>query len=247
MRDSIGFWRKCRVLFRHLRRVMIFAALVLACAILWLNRVGLPDFLKRSLVETLRARGIVELEFTHLRLSLRRGLVADNVHIGRTEKAAGPVLSLQQVQLQLDYRALLHRQLQIDGLVLRQGKFVWPLSPTNTLVLDRIQADLRFQTNDTWSLDNFQADFAGAKLTLSGDIAHASALRNWGIFQGATTNAAAQQAGLQKIADTLRQIRLAGTSQLSLDVNGDAQDPRSFLIWLMAGIPTVDTQWGLAR
>jgi len=56
-----------------------------------------------------------------------------------------------------------HRQLQINGLVLCQGKFVWPLSPTNTLVLNQIQADLRFQTNDTWSLDNFQADFAGAK------------------------------------------------------------------------------------
>ena len=234
------------MLFRQLRRLMIFAALVLACAILWLNRVGLPDFLKRSLVETLHARG-VELEFTRLRLSLNRGLVADNVHIGRTEKAGSPVLSLQQVQLQLDYRALLHRQLQINGLVLCQGKFVWPLSPTNTLALDHIQADLRFQTNDTWSLDNFQADFAGAKLTLSGDVAHASALRNWEIFHGATTNAAAQQAGLQKIANTLRQIRLAGTPQLSLDVNGDARDPRSFLIRLMAGIPAVDTQWGLAR
>jgi hypothetical protein len=246
MRDPIGFWRRCRLLFRQLRRVMIFAALVLACAILWLNKIGLPDFLKRPLVETLHARG-VELEFTRLHLSLVRGLVADNVHIGRTEKTGGPVLSLQQAQLQLDYRALLHRQLQVNGLVLRQGKCVWPLSPTNTLVLDHIQADLRFQTNDTWSLDNFQADFASAKLTLSGNVAHASALRNWEIFHGATTHAAAQQAGLQKIADALRQIRLAGTSQLSLDINGDARDPRSFLIRLMAGIPAVDTPWGLAR
>ena len=234
------------MLFRQLRRVMMFAALVLACAILWFNKVGLPDFLKRSLVETLRARG-VELEFTHLRLSLHRGLVADNVHIGGAEKTGGPALSLQQAQLQLDYRALLHRQLQIDGLVLSQGKFVWPLSPTNALVLDHIQADLRFQMNDTWSLDNFQADFAGTKLTLSGDVAHASALRNWEVFHGATTNAAAQQASLQKITDILRQIRLAGTSQLSLDVNGDARDPRSFLIWLMASIPAVETRWGVAR
>ena len=129
MRDPIGFWRRCRVLFRQLRRVVIFAALVLACAVLWLNRVGLPDFLKRSLIETLHARG-VELEFTRLRLSPGRGLVADNVHIGRTKKAGGPVLLLQQAQLQLDYRALLHRQLQINGLALRQGKFVWSFSPT---------------------------------------------------------------------------------------------------------------------
>ena len=121
MRDQTGFWRKCRALFRQLRRAMIFAALALACAVLWFNKIGLPDFLKRPLVETLRARG-VELDFARLRLSFTRGLVADNVHIGRVQMTNSPVFSLQQIQLQLNYRALLHRRLQIDGLVLRQGK-----------------------------------------------------------------------------------------------------------------------------
>jgi len=246
MRDQTGFWRKCRTLFRQLRRAMIFAALVLACAVLWLDKIGLPDFLKRPLVETLRTRG-VELEYARLRLSFTRGLVADNVHIGRARMTNSPVFSLQQIQLRLNYRALLHRRLQIDGLVLHQGKFVWPLSPTNALVLDHIQTYLRFQANDTWSLDNFQADFAGAKLSVSGDIAHASALRDWKIFYGPTTNAAARQAGLQKFADTLRQIHLAGAPQLSLVVNGDARDPLSFLVRLMASAPYVDTPWGLAQ
>jgi len=232
-------------LFRRLRRVMIVAALVLVCAIGWLNQIGLPDFLKRPLVETLRARG-VELEFVRLRLSFRHGVVADNVRIGRADKAGSPALALQQVQLQLDYHALLRRQLQIDGIILRQGKFVWPLSPTNALVLDRVQTDLRFQTNDTWSLDNFQADFAGAKLMLSGDVAHASAVRNWEMFHGPTTNAAAWRSRCQKFADTLRQIHFASTPQLSLVVNGDARDPGSFRIHLTANVPAADTPWGRA-
>jgi hypothetical protein len=246
MRDQTGFWRKCRALFRQFRRAMIFAALVLACTVLWLDKIGLPDFLKRPLVETLRARG-VELEFSRLRLSFTRGLVADNVHIGRVQMINSPVFSLQQIQLRLNYRALLHHRLQIDGLVLRQGRLVWPLSPTNALVLDHIQTHLWFQLNDTWSLDNFQADFAGAKLSVSGDIAHASALRDWKIFHGSTTNTAARQAGLQKFADTLRQIHLAGTPQLSLVVDGDARDPLSFLVRLMVNAPYVDTPWGLAQ
>jgi hypothetical protein len=246
MRDPTGFWRKCRVLFRRLRRAMLFAALVLACAILWLNKIGLPDFLKRPLVETLRARG-VELEFARLRLSFTRGVVADNVHIGRVQMNNSPAFSLQQIQLQLNYRALLHRRLQIDGLVLRQGKFVWPLSPTNALVLDHIQTHLWFQPNDTWSLDDFQADFAGVKLSVSGDVAHASALRDWKIFHGSITNAAARQADLQKFADTLRQIHFAGAPQLSLAVNGDARDPLSFLVRLIANASYVDTPWGLAQ
>ena len=224
MRGQTGFWRKCRTVFRHFRRLIIFVALVLICAVVWLNRVGLPDFLKRPLVETLRARG-VELEFARLRLSLPGDWSPTTFTLAALEKTESPALSLRQVQLRLDYRALLHRRLQINGLVLRQGKFVWPLSPTNALMLDHIQTDLRFQTNDTWSLDNFQADFAGAKLTVSGDIAHAPALRNWEIFRGPTTNAAARRVGWQKFADTLRQIHFAGMPQLSLIVNGDARDP----------------------
>jgi hypothetical protein len=232
-------------LFRQLLRIIIIASLVLLCAIGWLNQIGLPDFLKRPLVETLRTRG-VELEFARLRLSLRRGLVADDVQIGRAERAESPTLSLRQVQLRLDYHALLRRQLQIDGLTLRQGKFVWPLSPTNMLVLDQVQTDLRFQTNDTWSLDNFQADFAGAKFVLSGDIAHASALRHWPIFRGPTTNAAAWGARYQKFADTLNKIHFAGTPQLGLVVNGDARDPRSFRVHLKVNAAGVDTPWGHA-
>jgi len=246
MRKSSGFWRKCRTVFRHFRRLIIFVALVLICTVLWLNQVGLPDFVKRPLVETLRARGI-ELEFSHLRLSVRRGLVASDVHIGLAEKVEGPALSLQQVQLRLNYRALLHRRLQVDGLVLRQGKFVWQLSSTNALELDQIQSDLRFQSNDTWSLDNFKADFAGAKLMLSGDIAHVRAIRNWGIFRGPTTNATAWHVRWQEFADALRQIQFTGTPQLSLAVNGDARDPRSFRIHLLATIPSADTPWGSAR
>ena len=246
MRDQTGFWRKCRVLFRRFRHATIFAVLVLVCAVLWLNKIGLPDFLKQPLVATLRTHGI-ESEFARLRLSFTRGLVADNVHIGRFKMTDGPALSLEQIQLQLNYRALLHCHLQIDGLVLRNGKLVWPFSPTNALVFDHIQTHLWFQANDTWSLDNFQADFAGAKLSMSGDITHASALHDWKIFHGSTTNTAARQAGLQKFADTLRRIHFAGEPRLSLIVSGDAHDPLSFLVRLMANAPYANTPWGLVH
>ena len=145
-----------------------------------------------------------------MRLRFVRGIVAENVRIGGAQ-AAGPVLTLAEVQLQLDFHALLHRQVQVDGLVLRQGRLVWPVSPTNHLQLDNIQTDLRFQTNDTWSLDHFQADFAGAKLTLSGEIGHAPELRNWEMFRGAgSTRLSSWQAQLQTFSDTLDQIHFTG-------------------------------------
>ncbi len=245
MRFHSGFWRKCRIGFRWFRIATLLAVLALVCAFVWFNRVGLPEFLKRPLVETLRARG-VELEFTRLRLRFVRGLVAENVRLGHAATPDSPALSLAEVQLRLNHRALLHRRLQIDGLVLREGKLVWPFTPTNTLALDHIQTDLRFQTNDTWSLDHFQASFAGVKFSLAAEIAHAPEIRHWEMFRGTKTGGWTRQS-LQKFSDTLDRIHFEGAPQSSLVVTGDARDLHSFAVRLEVNAPAVQTPWGGAR
>ena len=53
-----GFWRKCRVCFRWLRISAWLVVLAALCAVVWLNQIGLPDFLKTRLVATLRERGV---------------------------------------------------------------------------------------------------------------------------------------------------------------------------------------------
>jgi hypothetical protein len=242
-----GFWRKCRVSIRWFRRAALVAVIALICAFVWLDRVGVPDFLQRRLVESLRARG-VELEFSRLRFSLFRGLIAENVRVGHAAAPDSPALSAREVQLELDNAAALHRRLQVNGLVLIQGQFVLPLSPTNALKLDNIQTELRFQANDTWSLDNFKAGFAGAKLALSGAIAHAPEIRRWEIFRGTKTGgAAATRAQLQKFSDTLGKIHFTGAPQLSLTVDGDARDVHSFAVHLIINAPGVQTPWAGAR
>ncbi len=129
-----------------------------------------------------------------------------------------------------------------------KGKFILPLSPTNDLHLDDIQTELHFQANDTWSLDNFKAGFAGAKLALSGDIAHAPEIRRWAIFRGTQTgDAAAMRAQLQKFSDTLGKIHFTGTPQLSLTVAGDARDVHSIAVHLAVNAPGVQTPWAGAR
>jgi len=247
MRFHSRFWRKCRIGFRWFRITTLLAVLALVCAFVWFNRLGLPDFLKRPLVEKLRARG-VELEFTRLRLRFVRGLVAENVRLGHAATVGSPMLSLAEVQLRLDHRALLHRRLQINSLVLREGKLIWPLTPTNTLVLNRIQTDLQFQTNDTWSLDHFQGGFAGIELSLVADIAHAPEIRHWEMFHGKGTGVqAAVRTQLQKFSEALSRIQFEGLPQLSLVVNGDARDIHSFTVRLDARAPAVHTPWGGAH
>ena len=247
MRFQPGFWRKCRTGFRWFRIAVLLTVLALVCALVWFNRIGLPDFLKGRLVATLQARG-VELEFTRMRLNLVHGLVVENVRLGHAQTPGDPEFFVDEIQLQLNYRALLRRQWQIDGLVLRQGKFIWPLAPPQALVLDHIQTELRFQANDTWSLDNFHAEFAGTGIALSGDIAHAPEMRNWDIFHGGkSAGRAVWQARLQKFSDLLDRIHLAGGPHLSLAVHGDARDIHSFILRLNGTVPSVQTPWGGAR
>ena len=239
-----GFWRKCRVCFRWCRISVWLVVLAVLCAIVWFNQIGLPDFLKTRLVATLHERGI-ELHFSRMRMRFGRGIVAENVRIGGEPAAAGLSLTLAEVQLQLDYHALLRRrQWQVEGIALHRGKLIWPVSPANALQLENIQADLRFQTNDTWSLDNFQANFAGAKLMLSGDIAHAPEIRNWEMFRSGGATNLDWQAQLQKFSDTMDRIHFRSRPLLTLAVNGDARNVKTFRLQLKAQLADATTPWG---
>jgi hypothetical protein len=242
-----GFWGKCRVGFRWCRISLWLVVLAALCAIVWFNQIGLPDFFKTRLVAAVRARGW-DLEFTRMRLRFGRGIVAENVRFGDAQTAGSPVLSLAEIQLQIDFPALLHRQLQVDGLGLHQGKLTWPISPTNVLKLDNIRSEVRFQTNDTWSLDNFSADFAGTQLALSGEISHAPELRHWEFFQGGQApDQVALHARLEKFSDVLRQLHFDGTPQLNLTLNGDARDLHSFIVRLKILAAGAQTPWFKAR
>lgn len=249
MGDQTRFSTKWRTRFRICRICVWLFILAVICAVLWLDIVGLPDFAKRPLVDALRQHGIV-LEFVRLRLRLDRGLVADNVRVGG-ESTNAPSLSIREVQLQLNFHALLHRKLQLDGVVLRQGKFVLPISSSNdppcALTFDNIQTELRFQTNDLWTLDNFQANFAGATFTLSGQVANASAVSNWGMFHGRRGVRGASQSQLKKIGTTLSEIHFNKNSQVRLNLHGDARHLNSFFVFLTVNAPGAQTPWGSAE
>ncbi|MDE3066507.1 MAG: hypothetical protein KGJ60_03050 [Verrucomicrobiota bacterium] len=248
MPSQPGFWRKCRVCFRWFRISVLALVLALLGCAFWLNRIGLPDFLKDALVQSLRARG-VEVQFTRLRWRFVRGLVAEDVRLGLTAATGSPTFFVHEAQLRLDYRALLGRHLQVEGLILRDGQFTWPIlesnAPPRSLTLDHLQTDLRFQTNGTWSLDHFQADFAGARLTLSGEVAHASLIRRWPIFHPSHGAAGAVwQARLRQFSDALDQIHFQSAPDLNFSIHGDARDLNSFRLRLTLNASGADTPWG---
>ncbi|HTV62987.1 MAG TPA: hypothetical protein VMH30_10520 [Verrucomicrobiae bacterium] len=241
------FWRKCRIVSRWIRRAALGALLAAICAVIWFDRVGLPDFLQRRLVEALHERGL-ELEFSKLRLSLSRGLVADNVRVGHGQSPDSPTLSAQQVELEINYHAAWHGRLEVAGLVVRNANFNFQLSPTNALTLTNIQTDLELETNEVWSLNNFQAGLDGVQLELSGKLAHAREAADWPLFRGRKTpNTQALREQLEQFCKTLRRIHFTSASLLSIQLDGDARDIHSIEARLFAEAPAVWTPWGYAR
>jgi len=247
MSSKPGLWRVCRLAFRCARFLVWGAALLVLLAYAWFNVVGLPDFLKTRLVSALRERG-VQLEFTRMRLRFVHGLVCDQVRIGPVQGAGGPVLRAREVQLRVNYAALLHLRAQVDGLVLRQGNFTFPLAANDALAMTNLQGELRILPDETWSLDRFRADLAGVTFTLAGEIAHAPECRNWKLFAAAeTADHGNVESSLRGFADTLKQIHFAGNPQLNVRLNGDARDVQSIALTVSARAPGVETPWFSAR
>jgi hypothetical protein len=241
MNSTHGFWRKCRFAFRCARFTVWAGVLLLLAAIAWVNVVGLPPFLKTRLVTAMRERG-VQLEFSRMRLRFIHGLVCDNVRVGGVQSAGAPVFSAREVQVRIDYPALFHGRVEVDGLVLHYGKFVVPVDPGNALSVTNIEGALSILPEDTWSLDYLRADFDGTTISLGGEIVHAPEFRNWKMF---TARAPSEQGGLQSIlrqfSETLKRVHLAGNPQINARLTGDARDVHSLKLAVTARAPAVRT------
>jgi hypothetical protein len=247
-RPKRRFWRICRIYFRRFRIAVWFLVLALLGGLIYVNQIGLPGFVKNPLLEKLRAQGI-DLKFSRLRLRWYQGIVAEKVRFERTGESFSPQLTLEEVQVQLNRRALTKLQLQVDGLMLRHGRLVWPILETNQpirqLSVENIQTELRLLPDDRWELDHFTATLAGVKIRLSGAVNNASSVREWKFARPKEpTPAGVWQRRLRYLADVLERTHFSAAPELSLDVRGDALDPQSFHVRMGLNTPDADTPWG---
>ena len=227
-----SFWRRLRIYFRRFRITVLMLLFVLVCAGAYLNQVGLPGFIKRPLLENLRARG-VDLEFSRLRLRGYRGIVANDVRVLGTNSPVLPKFTARSADVQLDYAALAHFKLEVRGVILRQGSVVWELAATNEpprpFAITNLTVALRFPSGNEWSLDNFSAEYAGVRVSANGRIANGLALRDWAIFQGRTKQPPeATLARLRQVQDALDKIHFTSAPVIRASLNGDAEHPETF-------------------
>src|SRR6266404_3452202 len=246
-RSKSRFWRLCRIYFRRFRITIWFLVLAVLAGLVYVNQIGLPGFVNRPLLEKLRERGI-DLQFSRLRLRWYQGIVAENVRFGRADQRLGPQLTVAEVQIELSRHSLTRLQLQVDGLMLRRGRLVWPIVETNlplrALSISNIQTELRLLPDDRWALDHFTAALAGAKISLSGAITNASAVRDWSFFRTQEpTPASVWQYRLRKLEDVLEATHFSAAPELILDLRGDARDLQSFHVRMGLNTPGAETPW----
>ncbi|HZL43855.1 MAG TPA: AsmA-like C-terminal region-containing protein [Verrucomicrobiae bacterium] len=248
LRDKSRLWRVCRIAFRRVRITMWLVLLAVLGALLYVNQVGLPGFVKRPLLQKLRARG-VDLQFSRIRWRWDHGIVAENVRFEGTDPSISPRLTIEEVEVQLDYRALARLQLQVGSLVLHEGRLTMPTSDTNgaagSLTISNIQSELWLLPGDVWKLSGFSAQFGGGSMQLTGSITNASAIRKWKVFQPrehAPTEELLRRA--RRWAGLIAQVHFESPPQLVLDVRGDALDLQSFVVKGGIEAPDAETPWG---
>lgn len=241
------FWPLARRLFRWFRIAVLLLVLAVVIAVVWLNQVGLPDFLKQRLRTELRAQGM-EVEFNRLRYRWYRGLVAEQVVFGRAGESRGPQFSADELALRLNEDALWRREFQLDGVIIQSGRLLWPVWATNNvprqISVEAIQGNLRFLPHDTWDLTSLKAQSMGISLALQGTITNAYAIRNWKFGDGRPPDPHSLAAFWRDFLDEMDRTKLEAPTRLTGSVWGDARDLKTFSADLKFSTPQYSSRWG---
>lgn len=255
-RPPSKFWPRCRRVIRWCRITLLALVLVLLCVVIYLNRVGLPDFIKEPVLAQMRERGF-ELEFERLRLRWYQGIVAEGVNLGFAKLTETPQAFADELAIQLDYSDLFRGKVVVDSVQLIHGKYVMPLSvdndgPREEFVLDNVIAQVRFLPDDRWELDNLEASWLGAKFNFSGTLTNASALAaaRKGADDQDKDDLARKARGtvwrrhLIQLIKTIEGMQFGKPPQLSLNFQVDAKNPQQSRLAFRFHAAEADTRWG---
>jgi hypothetical protein len=250
--SSPGF-RRLRAAFRWVRILLLFAIFLMVAAGAYLHLVGLPDFLKRSLLSQLRERGF-EVQFTSARLGWGPDVVIENAAFQRPDQPLGPRLSAARTQVYFNLPGLLRRRVRVDALRLSQGGLTLPFSPAKEdfLSVNDVSLDLALLPGDTIRLQQGHAVFHGIQIDLRGAVTNFRAARDWNLWPAAARTNRPPATGplpetdhfLRQFSAILDKIHFAAPPRLAVNLTADGRDPGSLFTDLTMETGGVRTPWG---
>lgn len=239
-------WRMFFTTFKWCRISILLFVLVVIILGLFLNHVGLPEWIERRVEGQFRKNGW-EMKFSRLRLRWYHGIVAEELQLQRTNALAGPSLFLQAAEFRLNWKALRHFDLEADSVLLKGGRLFWPFVATNrprrTLTLNDLGGELAFQRNDQWELKYIEADLLNTHVRIRGDITNATLIREWRLPGAPSTVPSTPADRWNMLLGEAEKVRFTGRPELNVIFHGDAADWRSFDTRLKFTATAVDSPW----
>lgn len=241
------YWRICKRAFRWFRIVLLLFVLLAVILGIYLNRVGLPGFVKTTIVAKLQDKGIA-LDFERLRFRWFEGLVAETVTIGSSKDPNGPRLTVDEASLRLKDGSLWGGDFQIDSIHLKGGNMIAPLivsnQPTHQFTINNLQTEIRLHSADAWELTQLSGDCMGVNFRFAGAITNANYLGSWKRQRDTNRTAQAWQRQLSKVAQTIERMEFSEPPELHLSISGDAKNTNDFAIDLTLRAARARTPWG---
>ena len=220
-----GAWP--RRLFRFARRfIYLLIALVVGFG-LYLNQVGIPESLKNRLLETLRERGVA-MEFERIRFRATRGVVAEQVTLGRLGDLGGERFAAKEVQLALDWKKVLALKPEVRGLRIREGSVSIPLIESNRVAsrfdLHGVEATIRLEGSERWEVEDLRASTAVGAFQASGILEHPTALKP-SPSAVPEQDSPAWRSTLLRVQRTLEEIQFETPAEVRLEFRTDLAAP----------------------
>jgi len=249
-RKSVRILRK---VFRWFRIAALFSVFLLLAAFAYLHLIGLPDFLKRPLLRTLRERGF-EAQFTSARLGWGPSIIIEHAAFNPTNQAAGPLLRAAWTELALNPRALLRARLQVDSFAVRDGALQLPVSPTNQapLALTNVNLKVTLPSTNRARLKDSDAWFRGIHLRVNGEVLDFLSMSDWKVPlppplppapAGAKPNPP-PTTNFPSAWEIVQQIQFDGIPEMNLHFSADGDDINSLRTDLEFTAPGAQSPWG---
>jgi hypothetical protein len=241
--------------FKWCRVTVLLIVLLAVAALAYLQLIGLPDFLKTSLLRTLRQRGF-DAQFASARFGWGPSIVIENAAFSPTNQPAGPHLSAEWTQLNLNAEALLRARLQIDSFQIIDAGLRVPISTNSATPLSMTEVNLRVTlgSNNLARLQDGSAWSRGVRIHINGELRNFPALRNW-------TNPLPSFLAAQPVLgqpqpapaahrltawEVMQKVHFTGTPELTLHFSADGQDENTLRAELAFNSANTQTPWGEA-
>ncbi len=240
--------RAARTAFRWCRITLWFAILLVLAALAYLHLVGLPDFLKSSVVQLATERGF-DARFASAHLAWGPAIFIENAGFSPTNRSSAPRLSAALAEVKLNWAALLHFHLKADSVEMLNGQVRIPVSEKygKSVLLDRVHVNLRLFSNDVAQVNDFRAVYRGVKIRIDGEVTNFASMSDWKLparWEGKTepTNAANPSPS----ANILEQFQFGPNSRVDIYFSADGHDINTLRADGILSFPTVETPWATA-